>query len=337
MTCTKANSVTRSSLRQSGCGPWNGFLFAGQKRGAAPGLALRGRRIDVTFGVIAMGVESDYQVMASARRVIATRQTKEIGRCIYCGSTDGKLSEEHVTPFGLSGLLVLLNASCERHSTVTSALEDRILRGMFFASRAALGTRTRRKKLRARPHPMTVEKNGQRNTVYKVWQDHWKVIQLPIFPLPAHIDGRVYSGGICYTSMDIFELGERQEDIARRLGVDKVFAPEFKAEDFARFIAKMAYGYAVERYGLDAFEEVYPLAAMLGESDDIGRWVGCSDRRELPVRQCIVSVGFKIIPGDDLVVKVKMFPRFDGAEYVVVIGKVKEIYRNYFHSIGEKG
>lgn len=94
-------------------------------------------------------------------------------------------------------------------------------------------------------------------------------------------------------------------------------------EDFARFIAKMAYGYAVERCGLEAFEQVYVVPAILGECNDIGKWVGCSDRREFPVRQCNISVGYKIIPGDDLVVKIKMFPRFDGAEYVVVVGKIK--------------
>ena len=116
-----------------------------------------------------------------------------------------------------------------------------------------------------------------------------------------------------------------------------MLAPDYSYVDFARFVAKMAYGYAVERYSLNAFETVYVLRAILGEVDDIGRWVGCSDRRELPVRECNISVGFKIVAGDDLVVKLKMFPRFDGAEYVIVVGKVKEIYRNYIHARGEQG
>ena len=187
------------------------------------------------------------------------------------------------------------------------------------------------------PHSMLVERAGRIEQVDAVWQDHWKVIRLPIFPLPACIDGRAYASGIECTSMDVFELGESGEEIARRHHADKVLAPEYSAEDFARFIAKMAYGYAIERYGLDAFEEVYVLPAMLGESNDIGRWVGCPDRREFPVRNCTVSVGFKIIPRDDLAVRIKMFAQFDGAEYVVVVGKVKEVYRNYFHARGEQG
>lgn len=161
-----------------------------------------------------------------------------------------------------------------------------------------------------------------------MWQDQWKVIQLPIFPLPASIDGRPYSSGIECTSMDVVELGERGEEIARRHDADKVFPPKYSAEDFAPFVA---------RYDLNAFEAVYVLPAILGESGDIGRWVGCPDRREFPVRQCNISVGFKIIPVDGLVVRIKLFHQFDGAEYVVVAGRVKELYRNYFHARGEQG
>ena len=46
-----------------------------------------------------------------------------------------------------------------------------------------------------------------------------------------------------------------------------------------------------------------------------------------PVRQCNVSIAYGVIPGlvpreRELIVKLKMFPLFDGAEYVIVIGKV---------------
>ena len=62
--------------------------------------------------------------------------------------------------------------------------------------------------------------------------------------------------------MDVFELRERMEEIAKTHRADRVLPPKYRMEDFARFIAKMAYGYAVERYGLDAFEKVYVLPAM---------------------------------------------------------------------------
>ena len=189
------------------------------------------------------------------RRVINTQQTKKIGRCIYCGTTDGELTDEHVTPYGLSGRLVLVDASCERHSKITSAFEQKILGG-WFAARAALSTRTRKKK-RTAPSPMLVVRDGRIERVDAVWQDHWKVVRLPIFPFPACIDGRPYTSGIECTSMDIFELAERGEEIARRHNADRVLPPDYSAEEFARFIAKMAYGYAIDRYGLEAFESIY--------------------------------------------------------------------------------
>jgi hypothetical protein len=41
-----------------------------------------------------------------------------------------------------------------------------------------------------------------------------------------------------------------------------------------------------------------------------------------------MSVGFKIRPDNDVLVRIKLFPRFDGAEYITVVGKMKE-----FHAI----
>jgi hypothetical protein len=271
------------------------------------------------------------------RRVIDTKQSTEIGECIYCRTPKGELSEEHVLPFGLNGSLVLCHASCKRCRDITSALETTLLRHQWSAARAALGTRTRHKKERQKPQPMLIEKDGEVKTIQVVWQDQWKVIQLPIFPLPAYIDNRPYMSGIESTSMDQFELSEKGQEIAKRHGADTVLLPTYPVEVFARFIAKMAYGYAVERYKLNAFEEVFVVPAILGVTADIGRWVGCSDRREFPVRDCTVSVGFRIMSRNELLVKLKMFPQFDGAEYVIVIGRVKEIYKNYFHSVGLEG
>jgi len=183
---------------------------------------------------------------------------------------------------------------------------------------------------------MLVEKGGEVKTIQVLWEHQWKVIRLPIFPLPTHIDNRSYTDGIETVSMYQFELSEKGEDVARKHNVDRVLLPDYSPEVFARMMAKIAYGYAVERYTLQAFEDVYVLPAILGRTNDIGRWVGCSDRREFPVRNCVVSVGFKIIKRNELIVKVKMFAQFDGAEYVVVVGRMKQVYLDYINSLGHK-
>lgn len=264
------------------------------------------------------------------RRIIDKRQTKKIGKCIYCGRSDVQLSDEHITPLGLSGKLVLVEASCASDAKITGELERRVLRGMWFAARAALRTTTRHKKDREKHYPMVIERNGKPVKVYAPLEEHWKIIQLPIFPLPSHLDDRTYSDGIEYTSMDTYELDERGVEVAARFGASRVVAPEILAIDFARFIAKMAYGYAIEKYGLEAFENIYVLSSILGQSNDIGRWVGCPTTREFPIRECNISVGFIIESSRELIVKIKMFPRFDGVEYVIVVGKIKAVYRDFF-------
>ncbi|HEY6252464.1 MAG TPA: hypothetical protein VI685_21115, partial [Candidatus Angelobacter sp.] len=98
------------------------------------------------------------------RRIIETTESTWVGRCIYCGTAEGKLSEEHITPYGLSGRLTLLDASCECCAQKTSGLENTVLRKMFFAARAALGTLTRRPKDRLKPQPMLIEKEGKIQT-----------------------------------------------------------------------------------------------------------------------------------------------------------------------------
>jgi hypothetical protein len=276
-------------------------------------------------------------MIVGKRRVINTRESKRIGKCIYCGSTAAPLTEEHVTPYSLGGSLVLLEASCNKCQKITSAFERKITREQLFAARAALRSRSRRPQERLKPRSMLIEKDGQIQTVNALWQDQWKVIRLPIFPLPAYIDGRAYSSGIESHSMDVIELGEKACAVAAKHGAQRLVPSDYPLEEFARFIAKIAFGYAIEHYTLEAFDEFFIIPAILGETLDIGRWIGCPDQRTWPVRKGYnISVGYGIMAGtDDVFVKVKMFPEFDGAEYIAVIGRIKPIYRNYFQAGGQ--
>lgn len=129
------------------------------------------------------------------RKVIETREAIEIGKCIYCGTTERKLTDEHITPFGLSGRMELLNASCRPCADITRDIENVVL-GSMRAARAALKTKTRTRRNRNMPQPMFVEKDGRRFTIQVPLADQWKVIRLPIFPLPAAIDNRPYEEGI---------------------------------------------------------------------------------------------------------------------------------------------
>lgn len=164
-------------------------------------------------------------------------------------------------------------------------------------------------------------------------KDALKIIELPIFKARSALDGRSATDSIESTSKDQFVLVEQREDLAKRLGVDEVYPPDCNPEIFARFVAKCSYGYAIERYGIDSFESTYVRSAILGNTRDIGRWVGSPDTRELPVRNTPMSAGFRILPDNDVLVRIKVFPRFDGAEYVTVVGKMKKFHADQYRQI----
>jgi hypothetical protein len=255
-------------------------------------------------------------------RVITNTEYSYVGHCIYCDAAQATLTDEHVSPYGFNGRLVLSKASCILCSKITSALELHVLRNMWGAARAEMGYRTRNKKRAEELYPVTVIRNGVKTVLNVPLKDALKTIELPIFKPPAVLDGRVDTN-IEVTSKDQFDLVEQRADLAQRLGVDEVCSPDYDPTKFGRFVAKCSLGYAIERYGIDAFQSFYVRSAILGKTNDIGCWVGSSDRRELPVRNTPMSVGFRIFPDNDVLVKVKFFARFDGAEYITVVGKMK--------------
>ncbi len=266
-------------------------------------------------------------------RFVTNKGSTYVGCCIYCGTTQGKLTEEHVSPYGLNGLITLLDASCGDCARITSQIEFHVLRDMWGAARTEMGYRTRNKKGAEELYPLTIICDGVRSVREVPLKDALKIIELPIFRAPATLDGRTAPHKIECVSKDQIVLDEQREDLARRVGADEVCPPDFDPDKFARFVAKCSYGYAVERYGMEAFESIYVRSAILGTTKDIGRWVGSPDTRELPVRKTPMSGGFKILPDNDVLVRIKLFPRFDGAEYVTVIGKMKPFHADQYRLI----
>ena len=80
---------------------------------------------------------------------IVTRPVKfgPVGHCIYCGTTDGKMTDEHIVPYGLAGnSLVLPASSCIPCAEITRDIENDVLRKQMIHIRTALNVKTRNKK-----------------------------------------------------------------------------------------------------------------------------------------------------------------------------------------------
>lgn len=253
------------------------------------------------------------------------KQPKRIGKCIYCGTTNPPLTDEHVIPYGLNGDVKLLEASCQECAKITSRFERIILRDSLFVLRAALGSKTRNKKERDVERPMVIVKEGVRQTIEAHWKDHWKVIHLPVFKPPAFLDGRAYGGGIEITHVEVITIPETPGETLKKHDADDVI---HRLEDqlkiftaYAKLLAKIGYGLAVQNLGMDAIEDAHLVRGMLGQSNDLGRWVGCDGQRIISSTQYQHCETRLDITNGVIVVRVRLF---DGTEYIVVVGRFRE-------------
>lgn len=127
-------------------------------------------------------------VLGEAKRRNAERRSASIGKCIYCGAIEG-LTDEHVIPYGLGGILVLPNASCRVCAAVTSALELRLLRRPWWPYRRALGLTSRRPNEQPDDFPVTLKpKSGEAIKARLRASDH-PLLTMCLFPPPAVLEG----------------------------------------------------------------------------------------------------------------------------------------------------
>ena len=262
------------------------------------------------------------------------KEMANIGRCIYCGSTDD-LREEHIIPFGLNGSWVLLNASCNRCADITSKFEMDVLRDTLLPVRAVLGFRTRRKKDRPKNLPIWRDKDSMDSKIDVPLSDYPAYLHLPVFKPPAFIEGRDYSCGIEMTGLQVKLVGPvRHEDINRKYDSREIVTyGNLKPPSFARLIAKIAYCLTVGQHGLENIEECFVLPAILGAVDDIGKWVGSAPDRQLysivQIHRARLDVGAS---SGIVFARISLFTAFDTVEYIVVVGRLSSLYMSTIHN-----
>lgn len=201
----------------------------------------------------------------------------EVGLCIYCGA--GKnLSDEHIVPFGLGGNLVLPKSSCGACAKITSRFERTVLRGPFRPIRVFRGIQSRRKHRDAPTSlPLRIRRDGGNwETIFLPHNEYpillnFFVLDVPGYDNPKYVEGVRLLGHLTYS------FGPRPEEAMYRLGVKQIKLPsqQYNPGDFARMTAKVAYSMAVALGQIDpARGRPQVVRSILGEVDDIGRWVG---------------------------------------------------------------
>ena len=118
------------------------------------------------------------------------------GACIYCGAT-GKLTDEHIIPYGLGGRWVLPDAACARCARITGIFERTCLRTMFGPLRMHFDLPTRRPKARPRTMPLKVKITSDDDWSFiNVEREAYPFLVLfPHYELPEEISGTAETTG----------------------------------------------------------------------------------------------------------------------------------------------
>lgn len=264
------------------------------------------------------------------------RQTfPSIGRCIYCGASGVKLTDEHVIPFALVGNTVLFKkAVCERCRKVTHAYEERVLREMFGNLRVQLDAPTRRPNERVYTlhHTFRLLDAAGRVIGERVIQRTWdnSPVACPSWhaPEPGYLHGHAKTSTIAgrewaylgptgrpFVKAAAAEIGH-SGPIAYRVG-------NVLPEDYLRFIAKVTHAYAVALFGYDAFEH-WLAPIILCEDDAISYLVGGHPKVAPPVpggSAFKIDFGHPVDGMGVLLAQVRLFEFLGTPEHLVVVGK----------------
>lgn len=174
---------------------------------------------------------------------------RKIGGCIYCGATEN-LTNEHIFPYGLfrssfHDSYVLGAATCTDCQKITSKIENEICAKNLADYRHISGYRSRSKyENYPKKRVVTVRKNGKEVRAEIDIHDLGWIIALPVYSVPE-------TGLISKNRIINFKIISQVNTVAlKKYGIDEILVKaDINTTALARLLAKIAYGFAVLRYG----------------------------------------------------------------------------------------
>jgi hypothetical protein len=250
-----------------------------------------------------------------------------VGACIYCGSTEGKLGEEHIIPFSLNGALVLPLASCKKCEKETHTYEFTVARRIFGHFRIRYGVQTRRKKKRPKFIEIgTIDELGRRGSAQIPYAECPVTLILYKFEECEYLKGNSeHQSKFNWVPITIFSKAELDK-LIEEYGWDRTVQFKTVPNEFARMIGKIAYSFMVAELGLSGFTPHKQLIdVILNRSDNISYLIGGdwdippADPSGHHHLQWIADVkeGYA-----DVIVELRLFPAFETPVYRVVVGKI---------------
>jgi len=251
-----------------------------------------------------------------------------VGRCIYCGSTELPLGDEHIIPLALNGVLVLPRASCSACADITKRFEQTVARAMYGNFRVKQGFRTRRKKDRPKILPLyTIALDGTQKRIDTLIQDYPTVFLAVDAPPPGILKGLEPTDRSPELKISLKanpkELSKTMDAISHeRILTEHVF--EWGA--FFRQLAKVGHCYA---FACTRGREYQPLLRdiILGRSSHLSHYVGGTEANStVETDKSELSLSIVCKPtGDFLVAGVQLLGVGTLHPYQVVVGRIPSI------------
>ena len=218
-------------------------------------------------------------------------------------------------------------ASCRKCARITGGFEQDLLRGPFWPARIFRDLKSRSKHKDApKTFAMTFIRDGREE------EHRLKVDELPIFihfprlAPPGYLVPGYLTAGVQLAGLDTIHFGMPPTVAMILRGANGLqMSQNPRPVEFARMIAKIGYAFACAEGAikdLDGTPLVLP--AILGETDDIGRWVGTLTRPSMKHPGTLHRI---VIHHDRerglLCAEVQLFSDSETPSYCVILGKLK--------------
>ena len=256
----------------------------------------------------------------------------KIGRCIYCDTTAGPLTDEHIIPLALGGKTILKKAVCEPCRVVTSRYESNPIQENWLQMRAALNLPSRHRKLKEMIFPLDVVlADGSKTTLQLKGKETPGLAQFLEYAPPAILTRAPYTSGIVITGVKLIGFGMDAKALKEKHGIKGfTHTTTQRGNDFEKMVAKIAYCLVIAILGPDCFRDRCILPTLMGKRDDIGYWMGCDPAgtysSPIGVLPGTFATKLDILDPDGMrivMVRVKFFAASEAPEYLVVVGTLK--------------
>lgn len=252
---------------------------------------------------------------------------RSVGFCIYCGATEGQLSDEHIIPFALGGDYLLPKSSCAACAKITSGIEQFCLRTMFGPLRMMLGFPTRRPKERPTTLPviLTMPDKSRRPVDIPVVEHPMAVAFFMPPPAKALIGGELDEKGLMNVLIWRYPEIPKVEHILKKYGAIscEITYLTFETLQFSKLLAKIAHGWAFANEPQD-YDQLAP-DVILGKVNDPNAIVG--SQYAIPKfhdGNQVMSINSGRHPDmGKVMVAIQFFPNLDGPTYHVVVGNIR--------------